>query len=229
MYPPGGGGHWFMNTLSRLILGAPGRAMKNYHGSKIFPIHYDDHWVIRSRESSMFFGDSCIFNFYINYVEKIDLMQDITNKDANPYIALFSVLDKIFPWYDEFEEMHTHPGYVHYKNLWQTDLFLKEFENACVNAFGDLANNTKLRTQALMFAIDEYKSTLPDINDHYDNLESTVWVAWCMYIALHYKLINNIPIDILTGDPDFSITQIKQIYPKIISLTQDKIYFYPES
>ena len=40
--------------------------------------------------------------------------------------------------------------------------------------------------QIVFDAIDQFKKTLPKLEDHFDNLDSFLWLCWCFGI-LHYE------------------------------------------
>lgn len=251
MYPSGAGGHWLMNTLNRLMF-HPYKsnlrgATDSYHGTDIWPIHYDDHWVIRNNKDSLYFSDKCIFNFYINYVEKLMIMDKIEKEKQNPFISLYKIIDQIIDWHEKFESIKNHPGFLSYTSLWSDpDQFRKQFNYAWKNAFSEAGYLKDYQQDNLDTAIEEFKISVVNPIKYYNQLDSKVWLTWCWYLSVRYNLIDEQKAMLINGlegkdpeilydlafwdlNPDLFLEQIKRSYKSCLEITHDMIYFYPES
>jgi len=246
MYPSGAGGHWFMNLLYRLKFEnkAPVVSSNNYHLSKIWPIHYNDHWVIRHDKEQIYFGDWCVFNFYINYVKKLEIVEKTIRFDENAIIALFSILDQIMPWYHQYETLREHNNFYSYTDIWRNkEKFASNFESIRDNIFGTQFNTKEYSKDIVYNAIEEFKTTIVDPKLYYDQTDDIVWLAWCWYLILHYKLPLDTTVVGVNGDPDLLYDtgfwrsfpdllkeQVKRSsYSQCLALTDKMTYVYPES
>lgn len=252
MYPSGAGGHWFMNLLYRLKFEnvPPVVLSNNYHSSKIWPIHYNDHWVIRHNRDQLYFGDWCVFNFYINYVKKLQIIEKTDHYDENILIALFKILDQIMPWYHQHETLKDHTGFCSYTAIWEDkEKFSDNLESIHDNVFGTQIHNMKYSKDIVYNAIEEFKTTIADPKLYYNQTDDITWLAWCWYLILNYKLPLNTTVerdpDLLTveEDPDLLYDlgfwysnldllqkQVKHSsYSQCLDITNKMTYMYKES
>ena len=251
MYPSGAGGHWLMNTLDRLMF-RPHKsnlrgATDSYHGTDIWPIHYDDHWIIRNNKDSLYFCDKCIFNFYINYVDKLMTMHQIEQNDENYWIGLNKIIDDCMNWYDNFESLKKHPGFLSYTAIWANRYqFSGQFNYAWNSVFGEAGYHKGYQLDKLYTAIDEFKESVTDPNKYYNQMDSKVWLAWCWYLIVKYNLIDEqralsqcgleesqtellYDLSYWATNPDLFVAVINQSYNACLEITDNMVYFYPES
>jgi hypothetical protein len=250
MYAPGAGGHWLMHTLDRLMFNSNNAlraATDSYHKALIWPIHYDDHWIIRDNKDSLYLGDKCIFNFYVNYVDKLMTIEQIDQKDENSILDLYKIINYCIDWYDNFESIKNHPGFLSYTDLWSNPgRFSKQFDYAWRRAFGEGKHIKNYQPDKLHTSINEYKKSVVDPNKYYNQIDSKVWQAWCWYLIVRYNLIDeqtallNIGLDdtqtellydlgFWNTNPDLFVAVINQLHKECLEITHDMIYFYPES
>jgi hypothetical protein len=251
MYPAGAGGHWLMNTLDRLMF-RPHKsnlrgATDSYHGTDIWPIHYDDHWIIRNNKDSLYFCDKCIFNFYINYVDKLTTMHQIEQNDENYWIGLNKIIDECMHWYNNFESLKKHQGFLSYTDLWANrDQFSKQFNYAWDCAFGETGHLKGYQIDKLHTAINEFKQSVVDPNKYYNQMDSKVWLSWCWYLIVKYNLLDEQRALLKCGlkesqtellydygfwntNTDLFVAVINQSYDACLEITDNMVYFYPES
>ena len=248
MYPSGAGGHWFMNTLHRLMFGnnAPlVSSTRHYHSAKIWPIHYDDHWIIRDIPDQLYFGDWCIFNFYINYVEKLNLLQKFSNNNESVLIGLTRIIESIFSWYEKYHDMKDFSGFYSYTDLWKDPQnFINNFGHAWHNAFGEYAQAKIYSKDILQQAINEYTTTVIDPAKYYNQIDNPIWLAWCWYLLTHYESIG-IPrpeallkydnpellynLGYWSSNLDLFSSQINRSHETCLELTDKMTYIYPKS
>lgn len=250
MYPPGAGGHWLMHTLERLMFNrnnALRAATDSYHKALIWPIHYDDHWIIRNNKDSLYLGDKCIFNFYVNYVDKLTTIEQIEQKDENSILGLYKIIDYCMDWYNNFESIKNHLGFLSYTDLWSNpERFSKQFDYAWRRSFGEGKHIKNYQPEKLHTLINEFKKSVVDPNKYYNQMDSKVWLAWCWYLIIKYNLLDEQKALSQCGlkesqtelmydygfwntNPDLFVTVINQSHDACLEITNDMVYFYPES
>ena len=249
MYPSGAGGHWFMNTLHRLAFRNNAPLLppeKHYHSVNIWPIHYDDHWIIRNIPNQLYFGDWCIFNFYVNYVEKLNLLKKFSDNNENVLFGLTRIIESIFSWYEKYHVIKDLTGFYSYTELWKDPQnFINNFDYAWHNAFGEYAQEKTYSKDILQHAIVEYTTTVIDPAKYYNQLDDPIWLAWCWYLLTHYELIDvreALSVNQIKHNPellynlgywstnlDLFSAQIKRSHETCLELTDKMTYTYPKS
>ena len=251
MYPGGAGGHWLMNTFKRLMFHPYKSNLRSetdsYHKTEIWPIHYDDHWIIRNNKDSLYLSDKCIFNFYINYVDKLTTIHQIEQNSENPFISLNNIIYDCMHWYDNFESLKNHQGFLSYTDLWANrDQFSQQFNYAWNHVFGEAGYLKGYQLDNLYAAINEFKKSVVNPNKYYNQMDSKVWLAWCWHLIVKYNLLDEQRALLQCGleesgtellydlgwwntNQDLFVAVINQSYDACLEITHDMIYFYPES
>ena len=231
-YPPGAGGHWVQHLLHCLITQQKiTNTNINYHDTNIVCVAYDNHWTYKKSRFACTINDDCLFNFYINYVEKI-IETEITPDDKQRFWAAYLTLEKIFL----FHKQSTKNRMIKYTNIWKdTQEFIRHFERAFAGTIYEIHNIKALwsdvnnNQEIFEYKIKEYKSSVADPTDYYNQPDNFYWKVWCFFLMLKF---GQTTIDIHSIKKDeieiMNDTVSKQNTDQILSITDDLIYFYPK-
>lgn len=184
IFPLGGGGNWLsylIHCLEHNINAANDEI--NFHNRPHSESVALAHFKADDGNDWKTFSSNGIFNLYIQEYTK-DLLHSAEWSDWS-FVERFNrtyqyVAYLLGPvWYKEYRET---------VDL-QYDLMFKDPDRFCNDLF-ELLDQSQIvydpNKQIVFDAIDQFKKTLPKLEDHFDNLDSFLWLCWCFGI-LHYE------------------------------------------
>jgi hypothetical protein len=228
-YPPGSGGHWLMHVFYCLITNSnKNHNAINYHTSKIIPLLDDDHWNYKIKTNAIAIDDYCVFNFYINFIEKY-IFDNIIGVE-NQFKSSYQVLEKIFFWKENVKPSNT----VRYIDLWENpNNFKLSFKEMFDSIDVDIADFNNKQT-IFDYKIQEFKLTVADPKKYYRQQDNIFWLVWCCFLLIHYKILPKEHVALCNGTEyiDFKKIEVQEIVDQYIdqclAITDRLIYFYPE-
>lgn len=202
----------------------------NYHNTNIVNVSRVDHWTYKKSRFACTINDYCLFNFYINYIEKI--IEPESTDDRERMWSSYQTLEKIFL----FQEQSTKDRMIKYTNIWKDEQeFIRHFEQAFAGTIHEIHNikaewvDFNYNQEIFEYKIKEYKSSVADPNNYYNQPDNLYWKVWCFFLMSKFGEKSMDIWDIKKNDIEIlNDTVSKQNTDQILSITDDLIYFYPK-
>ena len=155
----------------------------NYHNTNIVNVSRVDHWTYKKSRFACTINDYCLFNFYINYIEKI--IEPESTDDRERMWSSYQTLEKIFL----FQEQSTKDRMIKYTNIWKDEQeFIRHFEQAFAGTIHEIHNikaewvDFNYNQEIFEYKIKEYKSSVADPNNYYNQPDNLYWKVWCFFL-----------------------------------------------
>jgi hypothetical protein len=190
-FPGGGGGYWLKHLvyLLQADLMPDENTAVNFHNhvsSKNIVINHGPNDTVNDWKV---FSSKYSFNLYLQALLKRQILEYQQHQESfvEKFNNLLQVASNNFS--NEWHNLYLKNIDLHY------DLMFENPENFIDELFA-LLDSKKIvyfkNRNIVLQAIVSFKKTLPDPMDHFDNLDSILWLGWCFGILHHEKLPGNI-------------------------------------
>lgn len=188
---------------------------------RIVPLINDEHWNYKNTQPAISLNDYCLFNFYINYVEKVILKQDYNEYDQ--VWAAYRVLEKIF-YFGKYKIDRE----LKYTDIWKDpQKFAVSYEQVFLGTEFQIID-FDLKKHVFDQKLREYRATVANPIDYYNQHNNLFWKTWCFFLMIHHNVVGE-TINNILSDRQFDILQkvVDKHHNQCLTITNDLTYFYP--